>query len=577
MKNFDYIRFGLILGIFATALMLVREYDSFQTSRQLEQTQDSGAEPWTASNDIAATEFTDIPPTATDTLTPALPPLPGTVSTTTSNNRVRIASDVLDLQIDLDGGDIVNGLLLQHHVDLQGSAPIQLLVDSSSRTYVAQSGFIGTNATDTASGRPRFQASTQNAQIQDDQDSVSIDLLYAQGEVLITKRFTLNRGDYLVQLEYLIDNRSTSPWSASLYSQFKRDSFEPVSNTGMGLKPFVGPAVTTPDQRYRKFSFNDIDNEAFQAGVDTGWVAMLQHYFMSAWIPAPDQRIEYTLRRSASAPLYYAGFTQSATRVAPGETGTVGASLYVGPKDQYRLKTIAENLDLTVDYGWVWWAAQPLYAILYFLNEGELHAFGWEGQIFSGVANWGISIILLTLIVKLAFFQLSATSYRSMAKMRKLAPKMAALKERYGDDKQAFSQEMMRLYQKEKVNPLGGCLPILVQMPVFIALYWVLMESVEIRHQPFFGWITDLSAKDPWFILPLIMGASMWFQMKLNPPPPDPMQAKMMQWMPVMFTFMFMWFPAGLVLYWCSNNILSIAQQWVITRQIDRADDTAEA
>jgi YidC/Oxa1 family membrane protein insertase len=225
-----------------------------------------------------------------------------------------------------------------------------------------------------------------------------------------------------------------------------------------------------------------------------------------------------------------------------------------------------------VDYGWLWWAAQPLYAVLYFIQSGEIHSFNLDLNVFPGVSNWGVSIILLTVIVKLILFPLSAASYRSMARMRKLTPKMTALRERYGDDKQAMSQEMMKLYQKEKVNPMGGCLPMLLQMPIFIALYWVLLESVEIRHAPFFGWIQDLSAKDPWFVLPLIMGASMWFQQKLNPPPPDPTQAKVMQMMPIMFTFMFLWFPAGLVLYWTVNNLLSIAQQWVITRRLEKGE-----
>ncbi|NNC55597.1 MAG: membrane protein insertase YidC, partial [Pseudomonadales bacterium] len=244
---------------------------------------------------------------------------------------------------------------------------------------------------------------------------------------------------------------------------------------------------------------------------------------------------------------------------------------YAGPKNQYRLAEIAEHLDLTIDYGWLWMLAQPLYALLYFFATGELHAFGKVFNVFGGFNNWGVSIIMLTVVVKLLFFRLSASSYRSMANMRRVQPKLLAIRDRYKTDKQAQSKAMMELYQKEKINPLGGCLPILIQMPVFIALYWALMESVELRHAPFALWIKDLSVMDPYFILPLLMGATMFFQQKMNPAPPDPMQAKVMQWMPVIFTFFFLWFPAGLVIYWVSNNILSIAQQWFITRQIEQA------
>ena len=243
--------------------------------------------------------------------------------------------------------------------------------------------------------------------------------------------------------------------------------------------------------------------------------------------------------------------------VDPGQSGSTGANFYAGPKDQYRLRKFLQYLDLSVDYGWLWWIAQPLFWLLI--------------KIYGFVGNWGVAIILLTVLIKAAFFKLSATSYRSMANMRRVQPQLVALRERYAEDKQKQSQEMMNLYRREKINPLSGCLPILVQMPVFIALYWVLMESVELRQAPFFGWIQDLSVMDPYFILPFIMGASMWFQQKLAPPPPDPMQAKVMQWMPIIFTFFFLWFPAGLVLYWVTNNLLSIAQQWFITRQIEQA------
>ena len=383
------------------------------------------------------------------------------------------------------------------------------------------------------------------------------------GEVAVTKRFTLNRGDYLVQVEYLIDNGSDQRWQGNLFGQVKRDGSPDPSRelaSGMGMVPFLGVALTQPDERFTKFDFEDMAEKPFRKKLPGGWIAMIQHYFLSAWIPAADQTHTYSTRTTSTG-FYIGGFVAPAVAVDPGQTGTVAAGLYLGPKDQYRLQAISEYLDLSVDYGWLWWMAQPLFWLLI--------------NIYERTGNWGVAIILLTVLIKAAFFHLSATSYRSMANMRRVQPRMMEIRERHGDDRQKQSQAMMELYRKEKINPLGGCLPILVQMPVFIALYWVLMESVELRQAPFLGWIKDLSVMDPYFILPLLMGASMWFQQTLNPPPPDPMQAKIMQWLPVIFTFFFLWFPAGLVLYWVSNNILSITQQWIITRQIERADKTA--
>ena len=575
MKKIDPISTALIVGILAVGLLLVRAWDEHQMAlmAELDRQTTLPAAAATFAEIPAATEI-DLPAAARE-ISGNDTPSTATPLATNNSESFHLVSDVLDITIAARGGDVVQALLLEHFQDLDSGRPIELLYDNSNRTYIAQSGLVGTNGTDTAEGRPLFSASTDRRELAPGADSISLDLVYETTGARIIKRFTLNRGDYYVKVDYLVENTSDSEWSASFYAQFKRDSYVPPTASMMGAKPFIGAAITTPENRYQKFDFKDLDNESFQERVDTGWVAFLQHYYLGAWVPDSSKALDYNLRSSASTPYYYAGFSQTALSLAPGETGEINAGLYVGPKDQYRLKDIALHLDLTIDYGWIWWAAQPIYAILYFLHSGEYNLFGSEGQLFGGVGNWGIAIILLTLIVKLAFFKLSAASYKSMAKMRKLQPKLASLKERYGDDKQQFSQEMMRMYQKEKVNPMGGCLPMLVQMPVFIALYWVLLESVEIRHEPFFGWIVDLSAKDPWFILPLIMGVSMWFQMRLNPAPPDPTQAKVMQMMPFFFTFMFMWFPAGLVLYWCSNNILSITQQFLITRSIEKADNKA--
>jgi YidC/Oxa1 family membrane protein insertase len=476
-----------------------------------------------------------------------------------SGRIIQVHTDVLQLAIDLRGGDIIE-LGLPKYLEKQDNpdAPFILLEQNQQLTYIAQSGLIGTNGIDKG-GRATYTASTPRFDLADGKDSLTVDLSWQDDTgVKITKRFTLRRGDYLVNVDYLVENNSSARWQANLFGQIKRDNNPPPSaeSSGMGMQPFLGFAVTQPDDRFTKFTFDDLAEESFKAQLPGSWIAMIQHYFLSAWIPNPEQTHTYSARVTRSG-FNIGGFTSPPLVLDPGQSGTVGAGFYAGPKDQYRLEEISPYLELSVDYGWLWWIAQPLFWLL--------------TKIHSLVGNWGVSIILLTVLIKGAFFQLSAKSYKSMANMRRVQPKMADIREQFADDKQKQSQAMMELYRKEKINPMGGCLPILVQMPVFIGLYWMLMESVELRHAPFILWIKDLSVMDPYFVLPLMMGASMFFMQKLNPPPPDPMQAKIMQWMPVMFTFFFLWFPAGLVLYWVVNNLLSMAQQFVITRQIEAA------
>ena len=471
---------------------------------------------------------------------------------------IQIKTDVLQVAIDLRGGDIIEASLPAFLEKLDNpDRPFVLLEKNEQRIYVAQSGLIGTNGIDKGA-RSQFSATSSHYSLDQGQDSLQVDLYWQNDAgISIIKRFTLQRGEYLVKVEYLVDNASTERWQANMFGQIKRDSSEDTaSSSGQGLAPFLGAATTQPDDRFTKFSFEDMAEEPFKAQLPGGWIAMIQHYFLSAWIPNPEQSHTYSTRVTKSG-FNIAGFTSPALTLDPGNKGSVSAHFYVGPKDQYRLKEISPYLELSVDYGWLWWIAQPLFWLLTFIH--------------SIVGNWGFAIIFLTVLIKAAFFKLSATSYRSMANMRRVQPKMADIREQYAEDKQKQSQAMMELYKKEKINPMGGCLPVLVQMPVFIALYWTLMESVELRHAPFMLWIDDLSVMDPYFVLPLMMGASMWFMQKLNPPPPDPMQAKIMQWMPVMFTFFFLWFPSGLVLYWVVNNLLSMAQQYVITRQIESA------
>ncbi len=476
----------------------------------------------------------------------------------TSRQTILVSTDSLELTIDLAGGDIIGVALPRHPAKIDTpDQPFVLLEDNAQRLYIAQSGLIGKDGID-ASGRARFSAKQKAYEMPEEADTLVVDLEWTGDDAVgVTKRFTFTRGDYLVNVEYLVSNNSSERWQANFFGQIKRDnSAAPNTSSGMGLHPFLGAATTTPDDHFAKYSFDDIADTPFKQKIQGGWIALIQHYFISAWVPDAEQLNSYNMRTTRSG-FNIIGFTTPALTVDPGKSGAIGASFYAGPKDQYRLKEISPYLDLVVDYGWLWWIAQPLFWLL--------------TKIHSLVGNWGGAIILLTVIVKGAFFKLSATSYRSMAKMRKVQPKIVELRERYGDDKQKQSQAMMELYRKEKVNPMGGCLPILVQMPVFIALYWVLMESVELRQAPFMLWIKDLSVMDPYFVLPIIMGACMWFAQKLNPPPPDPMQAKIMQWLPIIFTFFFLWFPAGLVLYWVVNQMLSITQQWVITRQIEKA------
>lgn len=540
----------LIAAILATLLMLVIRWHEFQEQRPApaavaSQTSSSAATPTGA----VPSATSEIPVAANELSEAAKVEL-------AAEKLITVKTDSFDLVINPLGGDIVQLALPRHFLKLDTpDQPFVLLDNRDNHTYLAQSGLIGLNGTDTAQGRPLFSSEQQSYQLADGQQQLQVDLVLQQGDVKITKRFTFTRGDYLIKVDYLIDNQSAAAWSAQLYGQIKRDSQNFVKVSALEMNPFLGAAITTTDENYKKLTFAKIAEKEFKTTEKGGWVAMVQHYFISAWIPDADSQNTYHLRKLGNNDLYLMGFTGKVNEVAAGSQGVISAGFYAGPKDTKRLEEISPYLDLTVDYGWLWWVAKPLFWVLKFIHNL--------------VGNWGLAIIGLTLCVKLLFFKLSATSYKSMAKMRKLAPKMAEMKERYGDDRQKFSQEMMKMYKTEKVNPFGGCLPLLIQMPVFLALYYVLMESVELRHSPFFGWILDLSVKDPYFVLPIIYGITMYFMQKLNPQPTDPMQARIMQMLPLIFTFMFLWFPAGLVLYWVTNNSLSILQQYIITKQID--------
>jgi YidC/Oxa1 family membrane protein insertase len=481
----------------------------------------------------------------------------GNASVDVSNQLITIRTDVYELKIDRVGGNFIESSLLQYDRSLDSKESLRLLTNTNKHTYIMESGLIGRDGIDSKrnGSAPVYDTSANEYELQEGEESLTVNLTYTtERNVEITKQFQFARDSYEIDVRYLINNQSDDVWQANMTGKIVRDQApDPTAQNSLGIRAFLGMVVSTPEDPYEKYDFDDLSEEPVNQSVTNGWLAFLQHYFLAAWVPERDQTAQF--QSTQRGPLHVMGFVYPATQVAPGETAEVSARAYVGPKIIERLENVAPNLDRTVDFGFLFFIALPLFIIL-----------DW----FHGlVGNWGVAIILLTVLVKAVFFKLSATSYRSMARMRAVAPQLTRLKELYGDDRQRMSQEMMALYKREKINPLGGCLPILVQMPVFISLYWVLFESVQLRHAPFMLWIHDLSVMDPYFILPILMGASMMLQMSLNPTPPDPMQAKIMKMMPLVFTVFFLWFPAGLVLYWLVNNILSISQQWYITRKIE--------
>ena len=548
----DFQRYLLIAAIAALSFMLLIEWKNFE-----------GPETVIASS-VAANNIVSPVTSSSDSDLPILNQESGSSLPTTSSKRsgyISVSTDVLNVKIDLHGGDIVYTGLPAYTANLESDEPFVILESNERRDYIAQSGLIGQNATDTAQGRPQFVANISSYELTNDSDAINVDLHYQYSDqVQIVKRFHFKRGEYLIKIEYLIDNQSDAPFQASFFGQLKRGNSTDPSVDGEGgmfaMKPFMGVAFADNEDKYSKLSFDKMKDKPLKTAVNGGWIGIIQHYFLSAWIPNPESVNELSTIVTKQG-INIARVTSAAVTIDAHSQGSMASAFYTGPKDQYRLEEISPGLELTVDYGFLWWIAQPLFWLL-----TKIHGF---------LGNWGFAIIGLTMLVKAAFFQLNAKAFTSMANMRKVQPKLVELKERYADDRQKQSQAMMELYKTEKINPLGGCLPMVVQMPVFMALYWVLMESIELRHAPFILWIEDLSAMDPYFILPLVMGVSMFIQQRLNPPPPDPMQAKIMQWMPVVFTFFFLFFPAGLVLYWVVNNTLSIIQQYFITKRIEKS------
>ena len=472
-----------------------------------------------------------------------------------TGKKISVKTDYLLAEIDTAGGNLSGLELLKQRDTLDTKKNFLLFQDEPQHIYIAQSGLIGN---DLPTHKTQYAADATIYALKPGAESLTVTLTApAVDGIKVNKIYTFRRSSYLIDVSFEITNNSGNPLQPYAYFQFLRDSKAPEGETRM-VPTYTGPAIYTDQDKFEKIKFESIDkgNAKYPQNADNGWIAILQHYFLTAWLPKDKMPREYYIKKLGEN-LYSVGTILPVAKVEPGKTVTITVPFYAGPQEQDSLSKLAPGLGLTVDYGWLTVIAVPLFWVLSWLHR-------W-------VQNWGLAIILLTVLIKSLFYPLSAASYRSMAKMRVLAPKMQMIKEQYGNDRQRLHQAMMELYKTEKINPLGGCLPIVVQIPVFIALYWVLLASVELRHAPFVLWISDLSAPDPYYVLPVVMGITMIIQSRLSPEPPDPIQAKVMKIMPVAFSIFFFFFPAGLVLYWLINNILSIAQQWQITRSIERA------
>ncbi len=516
----------------------------FPTATQTAKPGSTGTPPATAGR-------ADVPQATQQAGAPTAAVVPGGPATARSEV-VTITTDVIKAEIDTSGAQLQRIELLKHKDTVDQSKNMVLFESGNGHTYLGQTGLIGgpfPNHKSSFAVRPGPRAL-------DGANELQLVMESEQSGVKLIKTYTFRRGEYTIGIQHQIVNNSGAPINPSLYLQLVRDGSSPPGESQF-YSTFTGPAIYTEAEKFQKLDFDDIDEGKAKhvTKADSGWIAIVQHYFVSAFLPKDGVAREiYT--KKVDNNLFAVGNILPVGTVAPGATASMDTRLYSGPQESATLEKLAPGLDLVKDYGWLTIVAKPIFWLM--------------DQIHKVLGNWGWTIIVLTILIKLAFFPLSAASYRSMAKMKTVTPKMQAIRERHKSDPQKMNQAMMELYKTEKINPLGGCLPIVVQIPVFIALYWVLLASVEMRNAPWLGWIQDLASPDPWFILPVVMAISMFIQTKLNPTPPDPIQAKVMMFMPIIFSVMFFFFPAGLVLYWVVNNILSIAQQWVITRKIEK-------
>ncbi|GAB6035008.1 membrane protein insertase YidC [Galenea microaerophila] len=553
MRSFWWLALGF------TLLWIWMEWSQFSAQKSLEaqKMQAQTTEVPAAQSAPQSQTQADVP-MAANSDKPSVQSVPSTQPTAPSKQRIHVKTDVLAVEIDTYGGDIRKVDLLKYGASNDRNQPFQLMGDQGQMYYVAQNGIAKLPDAKLPAPTHKDVYKAQKVNYTLHGNTLTVPLVWEKAGVKVTKTYTFTQGEYTVKLDYKVENNSDKPWSGSLYSQLVRNRYDPDHNSFMYT--YTGPVIYDPlaEDKYVKHPFDELDKQPVSVNTQGGWVAMIQHYFISAAIPHQDQK-NMLYAKALGEGKYAAGVVQPVVTIPPQQSADLNSELYLGPIIQDKLAQIAPGLERTVDYGVLTFIAEPIFWLL--------------EKIHNVVGNWGWSIILLTILIKLLFYKLSEASYRSMAKMKKFSPKLKQLKENYGDNKELFQKKMMELYREEKINPLGGCLPILVQMPVFIALYWVLLYSAEMRQAPWIGWIQDLSSPDPYYILPVIMGVTMYIQQKLNPSDMmDEMQQKVMRLLPFIFTIFFAFFPAGLVLYWVVNNILSVAQQWYITRKIEKGE-----
>jgi YidC/Oxa1 family membrane protein insertase len=538
-------KFFLIIAIFLSLFLLKEQWDrqhAVDVNGNLTYKTQVANTPIIKNNQGLDDQGLNVPSAININLTPDVP----VTQNVNNGSFITVSTDLLTLEISHKGGTITNAWLNEYPIEMGSEVNFQLLSDKSGELFQAQSGLLPSGKMPTH--HSIFSSTRTNYQMQG--DSLTVPLTWkSDNGTIVTKNYHFNKGSYIVDIDYQVSNNSNNSIDVTSYTQLARNE---LNQSNMMMPTYTGGAKYDDQEVYEKIAFDEFNDQP-KTTSKGGWMAMIQHYFFVAMIPEAQNIHSYSAKNNNGKHLLT--IVNPAQKIAPGATTTLSNNaLYIGPKEQQIIDDLAPGLDKTVDYGILFIIAKPLSEVM-----------NW---IYSYVQSWGYAIIILTILIKLAFYKLSEKSYRSMAGMRKLSPRLAKLKETYGDDKQKMGQKTMELYRKEKINPAAGCLPILVQIPVFISLYWVLLEMVELR-QTSFWYLLDLSAPDPYYILPLIMGVSMFVQQKLNPPPPDPMQAKIMMALPFIFTIFFLWFPSGLVLYWVVNNILSITQQWFINKRIN--------
>lgn len=546
----DYIRYTLYGALIVTLFFLYQAWntDHTQAKDNVSEVQNSIIEK-NSSYVPQITESTKNKNVTTDQVPPFL----------SSTNIIHVTTDIIKADIDAIGGNIIKLELLNYPEQIHSKKPFVLMNDTKQTLYFAQSGLLGIDGPDNNTKQALYSYDLKDYSLSPGEDELQVKLHWKNEKgLIVTKLFTFKRNSYEIKINYLIDNQSNQPWNGNYYLQLLRTNKSPDGSKGFAsYTTYFGAAISSPNHHYEKISFDKMMKSNLDESITSGWAAMVQHYFVSAWIPDKDLTMQYFTRNLGNN-LFAVTIVSPSIDVPAGKTITTEAKLYAGPATANKLEKAAPYLQLTIDYGWFWFIS----IIIFWAME----------KIYLLIGNWGWSIVIITLLIKLLFYHFSAKSYYSMSAMKKLQPRLSALREKYGADKAKFTQAMLELYKKEKVNPFGGCLPILIQIPVFIGLYWVLIESVELRHAPFMFWIQDLSAKDPFYVFPVLMGAFMYLQQRLNPPPPDPLQAKVMMLMPVFITLLFLNLPAGLTLYGFVNNAISYLQQWYIMRNLEKKE-----